>query len=718
MSKRIPLIISVESRKGGVGKTTAALCMARLLRKKGYAVLLMDLDVTGTNAADIAKSPFWERDLHIIQEAGDKDNSKRPLNLITLFDQCFMAGMTIPEFSIRATSKVLLIEPDKVNVVGSQIYKTDKGGNNSERTTCIERPGILFDDLHALWLLELVKQISNNFARAVSSEGSVKIAIILDNSPGYVGIAPVVHEWLTDRGPEYGKFLMVTSLDTQDLCACEMALSALHDLFVGKWETHLLFVNGYDKDSEFTVKKEQESFFMRLASSRTGRKNGEVDPLDFYRNDDSTNSKQHPGQRYCDNPAEYIAAIVNRVPRATKSGFLDLESDHPWIWSERGGTLSRLLDRSNEKQDWRERMISYDEYIENQFLLRWLQRGRRYRELNVHYLIDMLEMAEDELRGMTHDDDIDPIRLSRMDYEQYERLSNQLRKANDVVSRARTAVENAGLGHLTRLIHDEWLPGSIVPTFRNMLLRVLRESEVPFFEMEPFDYENGHIHPESMEFMADLKKRMLKGIRSFEEPKLEAMDNKAADVLASVLSGLIGLSLALSKWHLPMKEELTGLFAGVLAIELRHWAKRGEGKSQRFGPQRFLAQESVSQAELRKDHEMVRSFRFFRHNMTKEYGTFPDFYKACTSAQARLMDFMSDSRFLIQLLRFVATGEMKRGELFPFVRGIAEDVIVKKTISHEDAPSKMEKALQSAEYFREFDSVLSDVLKVWRVANE
>jgi len=53
------LIVSVESRKGGVGKTTAALCLSRLLRKREYAVLVLDLDVTGTNAADIAESPFW-----------------------------------------------------------------------------------------------------------------------------------------------------------------------------------------------------------------------------------------------------------------------------------------------------------------------------------------------------------------------------------------------------------------------------------------------------------------------------------------------------------------------------------------------------------------------------------------------------------------------------------------------------------------------------------
>ena len=42
-------IISVESRKGGVGKTTAALNLSNLLVERGYKVLLLDIDITGTS---------------------------------------------------------------------------------------------------------------------------------------------------------------------------------------------------------------------------------------------------------------------------------------------------------------------------------------------------------------------------------------------------------------------------------------------------------------------------------------------------------------------------------------------------------------------------------------------------------------------------------------------------------------------------------------------
>ena len=170
-------------------------------------------------------------------------------------------------------------------------------------------------------------------------------------------------------------------------------------------------------------------------------------------------------------------------------------------------------------------------------------------------------------------------------------------------------------------------------------------------------------------------------------------------------------------WRTPLREDVAELLAGIAAIELKHWAKRREEKSIRVGIQRFLAQESVSLSEIREDMEVFKPLRFFRNHMMEKGDTnIVRFYKACTSAQARLIDFAADSRFLIQLLRFIVEGEMKNGDLFPFVRGIAEDVIVNKTLRYDDAPARMAKGLQTAEYFREFDQVLMRVLKDWEVA--
>lgn len=717
---RPELIVSVESRKGGVGKTTAALCLARILLERGYTVLVLDLDFTGTNAADIAASPFWVSDLHIIREVDEKGDDKNPLNLLTLFDQGFMAGIPIPSFSTQGVpSKTLLVNLMKVNVIGSQIYKTRKEPGEGKWTTSVERPAMLFDDLHTLWLLEFVQQIIADFARVASRRSDAKTAIILDNSPGYVGIAPAIHDWLTDSGPDCGKFLIVTSLDAQDLQACERAVDALHGLYTGKWQTSRLLIAAGETDDAISLDHNQETFFMRLASSARAR-SAEADPLAFYRRGTETSSQQEceRGQTFCDQPSEYIAAIINRVPRAVKIGRL-LYEHHYSPSANEGATLSRLLGGKDARQRWRDRMVSYDEYIENQFLLQLLRRAPDRSVRRVHRLIETLNMAEHELHTGTHETGEDAIRLFATDCRHQERLWVQLARANDILIRARSAVDEAGFGHLARLIHDEWLPGSIVQDFRSALFKLLRESDFPFFEMLPFDDHCGPANTEAREFVDGLKEHIVMELRHARERQFHIADNWTVDTLAGVLSGLVGLSLTGPMWHSPLRKEISGLFAGVLAIELRHWAKKGEERSSKYGMQRFLAQESLSQAEFRKSKEMFEHFRFFRHHMMEEgEAGLIDFYSACTTAQARLIDFIADSRFLLQLLVCIVKGEIERGNLFPFVRGIAEDVIIRKTLPHDEAPNKMATALQTAEYFREFDDVLGRVLKDWGVQDE
>jgi hypothetical protein len=715
------LIVSVESRKGGVGKTTAALCMARLLKKMKYAVLVLDLDVTGTNAADIANSPFWVQDLHVICKVSENGLPNVPINLIKMFDECFMTGMRIPDFSSQDNCVGKMhIDSNKVNVLGSQINRTDDSGGNDNQAICIERPEILFDDLHTLWLLELVKKIIDNFERTVRlNKKDSKLAIILDNSPGYVGIAPSIHEWLTDRGPACSKFLIVTSLDKQDLCACDRAIEVLHGLYKSKWQTSRLINDNSSKGDGIKVDRDQEAFFLRLVSSSNNHSKF-FDPLAFYKKIEKNPSQQHKeeGQRFHDHPDEYIAAIINRVPRAIKAGrFLEYRFFEVLSGDS---VLGRLLEISDEKKAKRNRMVSYDEYIENQFLLLQQQRrGRGSHERRVHQLIEELETAEDKLRMGIHETDNQPIRFHEMDDENHESLKSKLDKANDIVSHARSAVEDTGLGHLARLIHDEWLPGSILPDFRSALHRVLRESDYPHFEMMPVEFDSDPTNQEVRMFMMDFKKNIRMELRHLKVREAEINDSQTINVLSGVLSWLVALSLTPSLWHSPMRKEISRLFAGILAVELKHWARRGEGKYNKYGIQRFLAQETVNEDEFREDMELFMPLRFFRHNMMKDgEDGIVEFYEVCTSAQARLIDFVADSRFLLQLLRFIVKGEMKNGTLFPFVKGIAEEVIVKKTLSHEDSKAKMAKALQTAEYFQEFDRVLNDTLKAWEVTYE
>ena len=95
------VVISVQSQKGGVGKTTVALNLARMLQKSNkYEVLLIDLDVAGTNAHEAIKSKLWKEIAFPVEFRSpiniDGKNSIRKLtNIVEMFDY-YMAGEGVP----------------------------------------------------------------------------------------------------------------------------------------------------------------------------------------------------------------------------------------------------------------------------------------------------------------------------------------------------------------------------------------------------------------------------------------------------------------------------------------------------------------------------------------------------------------------------------------------------------------------------------------------
>ncbi len=693
------LIISVESRKGGVGKTTAALCLANLLRKNEYAVLFLDLDVTGTNAADFEKSPFWKGSLNVIKENNKKTSTAA--NFITLFERCFMTGKQIPSFSSKMKGDGMYIDLEKVNVLGSQIFITNCEKNNSNIKTgiCIDKPSILFDELHGFWLLEFVKQIIDNFSNIVAQENKLikKVAVILDNSPGYVGLSPAINEWLTDRGPEASKFLTVMSLDTQDIQSCKLAIDNLHIIYVNKWEASRKFIEAINGGSEINIDKKHETFFIRLASTSSKTN----DPLEFFRQ-----TPDNIGKLYSNTPSMFMATLINRVPRSIKRNYLTYDIQGTGEW---GSASNQLIIGNNREISWRDRIVSYDEYIENQFSMQLLQRGGSRSQRQIHYLVDNIEMYAHKLNSIV--DVSDGFMTSMiMDFNHFKSLRRQLVGTNDILINARSALEDAGLWHLSRLIHDEWLPGSIVPSFKSSFIALLREGDFPYFEKGSFEFDTSN--DEAQEFVRNLPKRILVELNHYyDKINVSEHDIETAEELAIVLSYLVGVSLTSPLWHSPLKEEVSEMLALVLFIELKHWAKR---KDRKHGLEYFLAQEKITHKELHSDLDKFMHNRFFRHSMMEEKeSTFTEFYSACTSAQARLIDFVPDSKFLLDVIQVIVKNEIQEGKIFPYVKGIAEEVIIRKTISHEDAPDKMAKAIQTEEYYKEFESVLISILKEW-----
>lgn len=200
-------IYSVESRKGGVGKTTIALNLAKALVKKKYDVLLIDCDITGTPITRAAMhSVYWKNDVIVAS------NNGVPYNLIDFYDNVFLKGK-IEEDAIIAG---LNYDPKKIHLIGTEIY-------DSEGRLIID-PRDLMDDIHSFWFLDLLKSIVRKFCDATKQ---VNKAIVLDNSPGYVGIGRSVREWLTSDQKKNSKFVLVSSLDEQDVDSTIMSAAEI-----------------------------------------------------------------------------------------------------------------------------------------------------------------------------------------------------------------------------------------------------------------------------------------------------------------------------------------------------------------------------------------------------------------------------------------------------------------------------------------------------------
>ncbi len=190
-------VYSVESRKGGVGKTTIALNLAKVLAGKKYDVLLIDCDITGTPITKAAgNSVYWK------DEVWAEYEGLEPMNLIDFYENKYL----LEDKKGNELVNQLGYQKGKIHLIGSDIY-----GRNGE---LIIDPRDLMDELHCYWFVEMIKELADSFCK--KSEQTQK-AIILDNSPGYVGIGRSIRGWLAQLGPERVNFVLVSSLDEQDI---------------------------------------------------------------------------------------------------------------------------------------------------------------------------------------------------------------------------------------------------------------------------------------------------------------------------------------------------------------------------------------------------------------------------------------------------------------------------------------------------------------------
>lgn len=214
-------LISVESRKGGVGKTTAALNLGFLLRND-YHVLILDIDITGTSIRAIHNSRFWRNDAYLLEDVEGKT-----MNLLQYFTQTYLKGKNLLEFTSSDVDGKITVKDNTINVIASELY--------GEEAELLYDPSLLLENIHVFWLTEMIEKICVGFSDCFSD--TKPSVIILDNSPGFVGIGKAVHDMLTDKGPVEGKFLTVSSLDMQDLESCLKAIYSIQGDYQRKYHS-------------------------------------------------------------------------------------------------------------------------------------------------------------------------------------------------------------------------------------------------------------------------------------------------------------------------------------------------------------------------------------------------------------------------------------------------------------------------------------------------
>ena len=269
-------IISVESRKGGVGKTTAALNLGYLLREK-YHVLLLDIDITGTSISAVQKSSFWKDNVFIVKDIDNKN-----LNLLHFFTKNYLKGQDLLNFTSKDERKKIPVKDSTINVIVSELYDEDN--------KMLYDPSILLGNIHVFWFIEMIKKIINNFR--LCFDDKKKCVILLDNSPGFVGIGKAVHDLLIDEGPLVGKFLSISSLDTQDLQSCLKATSTIHSDYITKFD------NYHNPDTS----EDNGKFYVQVKLSREGE-------YEYYK--DSTKKESL---------SSYHGLVINKVAKDIVEG--------------------------------------------------------------------------------------------------------------------------------------------------------------------------------------------------------------------------------------------------------------------------------------------------------------------------------------------------------------------------------------------------------------
>ncbi len=715
-------VISIESRKGGVGKTTAALNLSRLLAKRRqYAVLFLDVDITGTNIVDSLDSPFWKNYTKALFPHGNRAHEGK-LNLLELFDKHFMIGKNVYEFSLEKNDKEkCTIDLNSINIIGSQIY-SDENDNINGSHYCICSPSILFDELHSFWFVAFLKQMCDNFAKVVGQKDK-RAVIIIDNSPGFVGISPAIHQWLTDIGPDRGKLLTVSTLDEQDLISCCYAVNTIHEQLSVKHDVALQMASILDKNSKKAATNKEikdKIFYLRLLEE----KNDKNSDLKYYLNLHNQNENK---RNYLIEPSRYQNWIINRVPGVIKEGLIKNDVGRIFRRTMGSGNGKDLYDLPrkiwNQNSNlWGEfpqdNLVSYDEYIEWQFQRkvtesserRFNQKGMQYHH-NIEKLKERLFLLK---RNISIVEMFSYTEERQISQQKFKELSDFVRQAQQISDEAVSLLNFLGPYYIPRLIRNKWLPEYPFKILKESFDMLIAESELPF--ERPFEFEiDDKIHREELYHET---KQFYHQLRQYIDSYIQADANSIQKQFASFAYVVLWESGIVS-FRKPFFKEMIDFFATIFFIQHNH-LNLYRKKYPKASLQQFLVNAEFSEKDFHRFEEQFMEMRehvkmnnFFRKFMYREEKSgFPSFYKALCKAQARLLDLHEDIEFLFFVIQRLLKSDSKI-QFLPYIRKVLEDVIEKKVITHSEGRKRCAKGFAEADYMQEFIHTLSMVARKW-----
>lgn len=198
-------IYSIESRKGGVGKTTIALNLANVLRNKGSLVLVLDFDFLGTSMAEAIRcSQYWSKqEINVVKEKKNKEGEEyEDVNLVDLLNPS-KHQMLKSLIKVASNAKKL-----PITIISSKFPSKDT-----------DDIYLLLDELHVFGYVNLLNTLIHEFISLNPGESSY--SIIIDHSPGNSSLHKEMNEWIIKNySVDNAKFVLVSSLDPQDFSAC------------------------------------------------------------------------------------------------------------------------------------------------------------------------------------------------------------------------------------------------------------------------------------------------------------------------------------------------------------------------------------------------------------------------------------------------------------------------------------------------------------------